>query len=238
MTNAPKPLIARRIWTGAWLALPSLILLGGTAEAANWTARGNEPGWQVEMSDTAITFSTMEGETVTVEPVPEPVRGEGIEVYSATAGDKAFTLVVADKACADSMSGMPYPETVVVALDQRALIGCGGDPLSLLVGDWRVEEIAGQPVIAKSEATLAFDLDGSMHGNASCNRFFGGFTLTGEGLTLSPGGTTMMACEPEAMEQEQRFLASLETVIRFESPTDGHLRLFSAEGEAVLVLAQ
>ncbi|KRA97935.1 hypothetical protein ASD83_12775 [Devosia sp. Root685] len=212
------------------------LLLTGAAEAANWTARGNEPGWQVEMSDTAISFSTMEGEAFVIEPVPEPVRAESIEVYSGAAGDKTVTLVAIDKMCTDTMSGMPFPKAVVVTSGERALVGCGGDPLSLLAGDWKAEEIDAKPVIAKSETSLAFDLDGSMHGNASCNRFFGGFTLTGEGLTLSPGGSTMMACDAGLMEQEQRFLAALEKIVRFESPSDGRLQLVDAEGNTVLAL--
>lgn len=211
-------------------------LLGGVAEAASWTARGNEPGWHVDVSDTAISFSSMEGETFSIEPVPEPVRAEEIEVYTGTADDKAFTLVAIDKICTDNMSGMPFPKAVVVTIGGRALVGCGGDPLSLLVGDWKVEEIAGEPVIATSETSLAFDLEGSMHGNASCNRFFGGFTLTGEGLTLSPGGATMMACETGLMEQEQRFLAALEQVNRFESLADSRLKLVDVEGNTVLAL--
>ena len=224
--------------TGALLAVAPLMLLGGVAEAANWTARGNEPGWRVEISDTAITFSSMEGETFSLEPVPEPVRAEDIEVYSGTAGDKTFTLVAVDKICTDNMSGMPHPKAVVVAIGDRALVGCGGDPLSLLVGEWQVEEISGKPVIAGSETSIGFDLDGSMHGNASCNRFFGGFSLTGEGLTLSPGGATMMACLDGLMEQEQTFLAALEEVSRFESLPDGGLRLVDATGNTVLSLRQ
>lgn len=226
-----------RFFRGSLLAVVPLMLVGA-AEAAGWTARGNEPGWHVEVSDTAISFSSMEGETFSIEPVPEPVRAEDIEVYTGAAGDEAFTLVAIDKICTDNMSGMPFPKAVVVTIGERALVGCGGDPLSLLVGDWKVEEISGGPVIANSETSLAFDLDGSIHGNASCNRFFGGFSLTGEGLTLSPGGATMMACEQGLMDQEQKFLAALENVNRFESLPDGALRLVDVEGNTVLALRQ
>lgn len=224
-----------RFFRGSLLAVVPLMLIGA-AEAASWTARGNEPGWQVEVSDTAINFSSMDGETFAIEPVPEPVRAEDIEVYSGAAGDKTFTLVAIDKICTDNMSGMPFPKAVVVTIGERALVGCGGDPLSLLVGEWKVEEISGTPVIAESETSIGFDLDGSMHGNASCNRFFGGFSLTGEGLTLSPGGATMMACIGGLMEQEQKFLLALEEVSRFESLPDGGLRLVDVDGNTVLAL--
>ena len=231
MTKALHFLTRGRVAAGILAA----VLLTGSAQAASWTASGNEPSWRVEISDTAITFSTLDGENFAIEPVPAPVRAEGVEVYSGKTGDDTVTLVATDKICSDAMSGMPHPKTVVVAVGDRAFVGCGGDPLSLLVGDWRIEEIAGEPVIAGSETSLAFDLDGSMHGNGSCNRFFGGFTLTGEGLTLSPGGSTMMACEQALMDQEQKFLATFETVSRFESLADGRLRLLDVDGNAALV---
>lgn len=229
-----KPL---HLFTGGRISAGILAaaLLVGPTQAASWTARGNEPSWQVEMSDTAISFSTLDGESFTIEPVPEPVRAEDVEVFSGRAGEETVTLVATDKICSDAMSGMPHPKTVVVAVGDRAFVGCGGDPLSLLIGDWRIEEIGGEPVIAGSETSLAFELDGSTHGNGSCNRFFGGFTLTGEGLTLSPGGSTMMACEQGLMDQEQKFLASLETINRFESLADGRLRLVDVDGNAALV---
>ena len=49
-------------------------------------------------------------------------------------------------------------------------------------------------------------------GNAGCNRFFA--TVSAEGdlpgsLRVSPPGLTRMACEPEAMQAEARFLAAL-----------------------------
>lgn len=213
------------------------LLLGGVAEAADWTARGNEPGWQVEVSGTAIRFSNMEGESFAIEPVPEPVRAEGIEVYSGTGGDKAFTLVAIDKICTDTMSGMNFPKAVVVTTGEQVLIGCGGDPLALLIGDWRVTDISDQPVLAGPEVSLTFDLDGSVHGNASCNRFFGSFELSGEGMAISPAGLTRMACvEDGVMEQEQRFVAALESVARFVALADGGLRFEDGSGNVVLAV--
>lgn len=235
MTIAPIRFVVRTMRAGVIVALMPIVFTGA-AEAASWTARGNEPGWRVDVSETAINFSSMDGETFAIEPIPEPVRAEGIEVYTGTTADQTLTLVAIDRICTDNMSGMPFPKAVVVTIGGRALVGCGGDPLNLLVGEWKVEEISGTPVIAGSEISIGFDPDGSMHGNASCNRFFGGFSLTGEGLTLSPGGATRMACLDGLMEQEQKFLAALEEVSRFESFPDGVLRLIDVGGSAVLTL--
>jgi heat shock protein HslJ len=210
------------------------LLIAGDAHAGSLTAGGNEPGWQVEITDGAITFSTMDGVAVSVEPVPPATTANEVAVYSATVEGRPFSLVVADKICSDTMTGMPFPKTVVVIIGDQKFIGCGGDSLSLLLGDWKIEEIGGQGVIAGSDASVAFDLHGSIHGNSSCNRFFGSFTLTGEGLTISETGGTMMACDPGLMDQEQRFLSALEAVRRFESRPDGRLRLVGEDGRVVV----
>lgn len=215
-------------------AIGMALLIGGGAHAATLTAGGNEPGWRVEIDDRAITFTTMDGAAVSVEPVPPATVANEVTVYSAKVGGEPFVLVVANKTCSDTMSGMPFPKTVAVVSGDQTYIGCGGESLSLLLGDWRVEEVGGQAVIAGSEASIAFDLDGRVHGNSSCNRFFGNFTLTGEGLTISDTGGTMMACDPALMEQEQRFLSALETVRRFENAPDGGLRLVDDDGRVVV----
>ena len=210
------------------------LLIAGNAHAASLTARGNEPGWQIVITDDAIDFSTMDGVAVSVQPVPPATTANEVVVYSATIEGSPFSLVVVDKICSDTMTGMPFPKTVAVVMGDQNFIGCGGESLSLLLGDWQVEEIGGQGVIIESEASVAFDLDGSLHGNSSCNRFFGGFALTAEGLTISDIGGTRMACDPGRMEQEQRFFSALEAVRRFESLPDGRLRLIGEDGRAVV----
>ncbi len=225
---------SRGVWGTAICAAAMVLATAGQASAANWSARGNEPGWHVAVSDESIVFTTMDGAPVTIAPVPEATRANDVAVYSATADGKPFVLVAVDKICGDTMSGMPFPKTVAVAVGDASYIGCGGEPVSLLLGDRKVEQIEGQPVIAGSQASIAFELDGGIHGNSSCNRFFGSYTLTGEGLTISNVGGTMMACDEGMMQQEQRFLAALEMVRRFESTGDGQLRLVDDNGRAVV----
>jgi len=47
-------------------------------------------------------------------------------------------------------------------------------------------------------------------GFGGCNRIFGGYTLDGPSLKLSPLGTTKMACLGPSMPLEKRFLDALE----------------------------
>lgn len=205
-------------------------------EAAKLKMRGNEPSWQIELSDKAIVFRSLEGKTFTIEPVPQPIRESGIDTYSATVDDRQFTLAVADKLCTDTMTAMPYPKTATVVVGDRKFAGCAGEPASLLHGNWLVKRIAENAVVVGSEPFLAFGPDGSIHGNGSCNRVLGGFVLTGEGLTISETGASMMMCDQPLMDQERKFLDTLEAVRRFEVASTGQLRLLGKDGQALLDL--
>jgi heat shock protein HslJ len=60
----------------------------------------------------------------------------------------------------------------------------------------------------------------------------GGFTIGGEGVTLGPLGSTMMACNEDAMKRERAFLDLMAKVIRFDIE-DGALVLHTADGQTV-----
>jgi heat shock protein HslJ len=95
---------------------------------------------------------------------------------------------------------------------------------------------AGETVeaLADREVTLEFREDGQLGGNAGCNNYFAGYTVDGANLTVSQAGSTMMACMPEeVMQQEARFLANLQAAATFA--IDGEqLHIANAEGETVL----
>ncbi|WP_171902463.1 META domain-containing protein [Sinorhizobium sp. RAC02] len=203
------------------------------AQAATFSARGNEPGWLLEITENAITFRDQDGETFSIEPVPASVAADNGATYSAVVGGEAFALTVADKGCSDTMTGMPYPKTVTLVVGERRLAGCGGDPASLLHGDWKIDAIGGKAIVKKSDPTLTFAPDGRIHGNGSCNRFFGGFTLSGEGLKLSETGASMMLCDQPLMAQERALLAAFDGVTRFEVLSPTQLQLVGLSGVLV-----
>jgi heat shock protein HslJ len=207
-----------------------------SGEAASLTARGNEPGWHIEVSESAITFRAMDGENFTIEPVPQPTTANAVATYAATVGGRPFTLSLADEVCADTMTGMQHPKTATVVIGDRRLTGCGGEPAALLHGDWRIEEIGGTAIVAGSEPTLTFEPDGRIHGNGSCNRFIGSFSLSGEGLKFSPAGASMMACDQPLMDQEHTLLKAFEAIHRFEVGPEGRLRLIGDKGGTLVSL--
>jgi len=220
----------------SFAALSLYATISNAAETAPLTARGNEPGWQIRISDDVLSFNALGGESFEIKPAPQLTRQGDADIYQATVDGRQFALTIAARTCVDTMSGMPYPKTATVVLGDQKLAGCAGQPAELLHGDWQVAEIRGKAPVGNSKPTLAFDPDGRIHGNGSCNRFFGSFTLTGEGLTISEAGASMMMCEQPLMDQERNLLKALEAVQRFEVTQEGHVQLLDHEGQRLVSL--
>jgi heat shock protein HslJ len=195
----------------------SLLSIMVTCAFANegFRARGNEPGWSVTITKSAIEFRTIDGEMIAISPVPQPQRQGRTETYSGEANGQAFSLVVSDAVCVDSMSGLPYPNTVSISLGESRMNGCGGNPATLLQGDWSIVAVNGSDLSGPQLPTLSFDANGGLAGGGFCNRFFGSYELSGERLTIGGMGSTQMACEEALMKQEALLLGSLSKVDSF-----------------------
>jgi len=206
------------------------------AASETFQARGNEPSWSLRKTAGEITFQRMGGAQSKVAPVPAPIMEIGTETFKATADGKAFVLVIAAKRCNDSMSGMPYPASVSVVIGAETFKGCGGDPAALLHGGWRISQVDGKPVIAQTIPSLDFSADGKVSGNSSCNRVVGGYTLSGEGLSIGQLGSSMMMCEDSLMAQERVILEILRDVKGFAIGHDGALILTTADNRTITAL--
>jgi heat shock protein HslJ len=198
-----------------------------------FTAFGNEPGWRLVIEGGRMTLNADYGATTLTVPAAEPVPIAGGRRYAGAEAGRSLEVTVLDRICHDTMTGMPRPFTVSVEFDGRSLDGCGGEPASLLRGAWLVESIDGAPALQDAKPTIAFGDDGRVSGNASCNSYSGSYALTGEGLAVSGLLSTMKACPPPLMQQEDAFLAILRDLMRFECPPDGALVLHSVAGRRI-----
>jgi heat shock protein HslJ len=191
-----------------------------------WTARGNEPSWVMTLDAGTMEFRTMDG-AATRAPLPEPILTGGAWVYRAHGHD--LTMSLRPKVCRDSMTGMPSPMSVSIQTGGKTFVGCGGKSSELLAGEWRVTWIGGKAVPKGIEVSLAFDIGANqVSGSSGCNRYFGGFALSGEGLSFKPDmAGSMMACEDPATKTEEAFKAALAKVQRFDIGSDGSLRLLT-----------
>jgi len=104
---------------------------------------------------------------------------------------------------------------------------------------WRLVELqieSGEmtPILDQTTVDLTFT-GGELGGTAGCNRYFGTYSL-GEANQLILGsemGSTQMACPPEIMAQEQRYLALLGQVATADRKAD-HLLLQDADSATLL----
>jgi heat shock protein HslJ/uncharacterized lipoprotein YbaY len=203
-------------------------------ETEAFRATGNEPGWRLEITDAKMTFIGDYGQTRIEAPAPAAQTTAAFTQYSARTEGHDLIVRIFDRRCSDTMSGMPHPNEVVVVFDGKRLNGCGGNPATLLQGaEWVVEDINGAGVIDGSRVTLNFASDRRISGRALCNTYTGAYTLTGETLTISNTGVTMMACAPALMQQEKLFLDVLKNVQGFALAADGALILRAGDGRTV-----
>lgn len=109
------------------------------------------------------------------------------------------------------------------------------DPLT--GSSWVLDSILIGSVLEPSaaDASLNFGAEGQLSGSTGCNRFTGSWEGDAGALTLTLGGTTMMACvDPAAQAQEQAVLAELP---RAKSASIGNERLtLKDEGGADLAV--
>lgn len=202
-----------------------------------YRAGGNEPGWIVLLTRETAEITADYGAITHSVPRPVPTVQNGAYVFDMTQADAQ--LRITETLCHDDATGMPHPHSAALVLDGRKMTGCGGDPASLLTGaEWQIEDITGKGIIDGARITIAFSPDGRIAGSTGCNRFTGGYTLSGEGLNLQPAGVTLMACPEALMKQERRMLDALAQVWRFDLDETGALLLIGGSDEGPLLTAR
>ena len=105
------------------------------------------------------------------------------------------------------------------------------DPAVSLAGaKWTVIAVGQADVPEGVDVTMEFAADGRIAGGSGCNRYFGGFSLTADGLTFDPNmAGTMMACDDAIMSLEVAFFDALFTVTGYDLGDDGDLVLLSGD---------
>ena len=168
-------------------------------------------------------------------PAPNPERVDPTTLrYTLTAAGRTAVIDVSQTICADTMTGMPFPQTLIVTVDGYRLAGCGGDSLEVIRGEWQVERIDDLPIVDGSKVTLVFVDPNLAHGQASCNRFVTNFTLNGEGLSIGPVTSTDMACLPAWIDQEHLFFEVLAQIARRTIGEGGKLILHSRDARTIV----
>ena len=194
----------------------------------DYRARGNEPFWSLEVDNGRIIFDPLHGDLIAA-TILQTTEFPGEYRYTAKTCDDGIVLEILDQVCLDNMTGMPYPDTVMVTINGKKLQGCGGTPKKLLQGvQWEVNTLDGAGIIADSRITVVFD-EKRVTGHSSCNRYIADYKLTGEYLSISEPASTRKACRVDIMEQEKRFVRMLQNVTRFGIVSDDRIKLITKD---------
>ena len=214
------------------IALTADSVAAEPVEKTPFTAQGNEPGWMLKISDDRLWLTVDYGTREVEAALPTPVSTGPTTVYQLP--EQGIGLRISEDRCSDTMTGMPYPNSVVLEFEGQRLNGCGGESRALLEGsEWTVDSLAGDPLPDEVSVTMIFLEHDRVAGSSGCNRFMGGYELTGEGLSFAQIAGTMMACPKPQMQTEQRFLDLLKGVTRFEIRPDGGLLLITSDDERI-----
>lgn len=144
--------------------------------------------------------------------------GDRVQIRGARIEDSRIVLDVIQAGPGDGMCCPTELATLTFTAEGDRLVAAstvtGSASLETLGGgEWVLLELSGDEAApAEPELTLAFE-DGSVHGSSGCNTFRGSVEV-GEPATsfsIGPLAGTRMACPPEVMDLEQRYLAALQS---------------------------
>jgi heat shock protein HslJ len=107
----------------------------------------------------------------------------------------------------------------------------------LLGSLWVAEDIGGTGVIDNLQSRLQFVSASQVAGHGGCNSFAGAAVLSADQLSMGPLASTRKMCPPAVMDQENRFLRTLETV-RSARVENELLYLQDAGGHTVVRLSR
>jgi heat shock protein HslJ len=117
--------------------------------------------------------------------------------------------------------------------EQAGSVGVSTDALT--ASTWRPERLREMRLPQDTEMRIHFAADGNLSGNGGCNRFFGSYALTGEGLAIGELGATRMACPEPAASFEISFMDALQSASK-ATIAENRLVLKNSAGDTVVRL--
>jgi len=88
------------------------------------SARGSEPFWNAEVTDTALIWRQPEAPLEISLPAPQTQVSEGAVSYTAAGNNHRIELLIEAQACRDAMSGEYFAYAARARLDGKPYAGC------------------------------------------------------------------------------------------------------------------
>lgn len=99
---------------------------------------------------------------------------------------------------------------------------------------WQLLSMRAQgALLPGTSITLDFESASTLGGSAGCNSYSGAYTVNGAALRIGGISSTLMACGEGVDQQEQGYLALLQSSARFQQ-SSGQLVLFDSAGKELL----
>ncbi|AYM81976.1 META domain-containing protein [Agrobacterium tumefaciens] len=251
-----RPLLSRRSFAGL-VALAPLFAASGAA-AAPASLRGSvsyrerialPPGATVTVRLIDVSLADAPSQTIaetTIRPrgqVPVPfvlryddrdIRGRRSYALSAEIRDRDRLLFTTTRRYSVLTGGRDDTDLVL----ERVGAGPGRpEPEAGIDGRWLVQEIRGERIRGRRQATLEITREGRVSGNAGCNGIGGEVKISRNRVDFGRMISTQMACAPDIMRQERQFIEALEGARSFRlEPRRGTLELIDGRGRPAMRL--
>ena len=113
------------------------------------------------------------------------------------------------------------------------LAACATGAAGIGSGELRAVDVNGVAVVGERPLTLRLD-SGRVSGSAGCNSFSGTYrSRGGDKLEFGPLAATRIACDPQLMEQEARYLSILDAAESYNRYGDGGVSIIAPDGRAI-----
>jgi|SRR5687767_1395746 len=124
---SPEPADTTRAAAAPADTIAALTAAASSAIALPFRARGNEPGWSLDVGEREMVLLADYGERRVVAKTPARTRSGDTTRWAARAQGDEVLVTVVDRLCHDGMSGFAFARTVVARLNGREYHGCGGE---------------------------------------------------------------------------------------------------------------
>lgn len=123
IVSTPKWLACTLLAAATACAYPPVTAEPPAPAPETYTARGQEPGWLLTITDERIDYLGDYGETRIIVPRPEPRTTFNGHRYET----ERLIVDITHGRCNDVMSGHGYADQVMVIADGQTYRGCGGE---------------------------------------------------------------------------------------------------------------
>jgi len=207
-------------------AIPRTDLVGEVSSTITFDAGGVMGG-----SDGCNRYRgswTASGATVSLKPgpstrmaCPEPVMKQARAFMGAMASARGYSI---DGGQLILLGADGQRLATFIPLRVASLVGTRWDAVMVSNGKSAVTSLVNHTHI-----TATFGTDGSLTGNATCNRYTTTYKADGDTITIARPATTRERCPAPAMTQEGNYLAALARATRYRV-NEGKLELRDDKG--------